>query len=67
MDKGFWTVSWEIYRSSTGDFISFCEFSVLDISSLEDSTFINGSLTKGDSIIMVYLSVPSGFSNIIDS
>ena len=32
----------------------------------EDSTFTKGSLTKGESMITHYSSVPADFSNIID-
>ena len=38
-----------------------------DISSLEDPALINGLLTKGESMTMVYSSVPAGFSTIIVS
>ena len=44
----------------------FIKFVLNEDSSLEDSTFIKGSLTKGESMTTVYSSVPADFSHIID-
>ena len=45
----------------------FIKYILNEDSSLEDSTFIKGSLTKGESMTTVYSSVPADFSNIIES